>query len=124
MSGRWSIAPGASLNQRSRLFARKVVPLLRNYEYSGAPPQYPWSATTPKDTDVPRLDQAVDWGHLFFLTQPLFNLLEFFNRHIGSIGLSMLALTVVVKASFFPLANKSYESISKMKKIQPQGGRR
>ena len=116
-----TIAPGASLTQRSRLFAgAKVVPLLRNYEYSGAPPQYPWSPTTPKDTDVPRLDQAVDWGHLFFLTQPLFNLLEFFNRHIGSIGLSILALTVVVKAIFFPLANKSYESISKMKKIQPE----
>jgi YidC/Oxa1 family membrane protein insertase len=115
-----TVAPGATLTQRSRLFAgAKIVPLLRNYEYSGQPPQYPWSAATPQATDIPKFDQAVDWGHLFFLTQPLFNLLEFFNHHLGSIGLAILALTVVVKLVFFPLANKSYESISKMKKIQP-----
>jgi YidC/Oxa1 family membrane protein insertase len=115
-----TVAPGASYTQTSRLFAgAKVVPLLRNYEYSGAPPKYPWSTVTPAATDIPRFDQAVDWGHLFFLTQPLFNLLEFFNHHLGSIGLSILALTVLVRGLFFPLANKSFESMSKMKKIQP-----
>ena len=46
--------------------------------------------------------------------------MEFLNGYIGNIGLSILALTVLVKALFFPLANKSYESMSKMKKVQPQ----
>jgi YidC/Oxa1 family membrane protein insertase len=114
------IAPGASLTQSLRLFAgAKTVPLLRAYEYSGAPPKWFWLSPPPKPGDVPRFDQAVDWGHFFFLTQPLFDLLEFFNRHLGSIALSILSLTVLVKLIFFPLANKSYESISKMKKIQP-----
>ena len=115
-----TIAPGASLTEHSRLFAgAKVVPLLRNYEYSGTPPKYYWSAVTPHPTDIPRFDQAVDWGHLFFFTQPLFDLLELFTLKIGSIGLAILLLTVVVRGVFFPLANKSYESMSKMKKIAP-----
>jgi YidC/Oxa1 family membrane protein insertase len=115
-----TIAPGASITTHSRLFAgAKVVPLLRNYEYSGAPPKYYWSAVTPHPTDIPRFDQAVDWGHLFFFTQPLFDLLQLFTLKIGSIGLAILVLTVVVRGIFFPLANKSYESMSKMKKIAP-----
>jgi len=61
----------------------------------------------------------VDWGHLFFFTQPLFDLLQLFTLKIGSIGLAILVLTVVVRGIFFPLANKSYESMSKMKKIAP-----
>ncbi|HEX4183862.1 MAG TPA: membrane protein insertase YidC [Caulobacteraceae bacterium] len=101
-----TVAPGATLTQTTRLFAgAKVVPLLRRYEAT---------------LGVPRFDQAVDWGHLYFFTQPLFAVLEFLNGYIGNIGLSILALTVLVKALFFPLANKSYESISKMKKVQPQ----
>ncbi len=115
-----TIAPGASITTHSRLFAgAKVVPLLRSYEYSGTPPKYYWSPVTPHPTDIPRFDQAVDWGHLFFFTQPLFDLLELFTLKIGSIGLAILALTVVVRGIFFPLANKSYESMSKMKKIAP-----
>jgi YidC/Oxa1 family membrane protein insertase len=101
-----TLAPGASLDQSTRLFAgAKVVPLLRRYE-SGL--------------GIPRFDQAVDWGNLWFFTQPLFGLLEYLNGYIGNIGLSILAMTVLVKLLFFPLANRSYESISKMKKIQPQ----
>jgi YidC/Oxa1 family membrane protein insertase len=101
-----TLAPGASLTETTRLFAgAKVVPLLRRY------------GTT---LGVPKFDQAVDWGNLWFLTQPMFSLLVFLKSYIGNIGLSILALTVVVKAIFFPLANQSYESISKMKKIQPQ----
>ena len=101
-----TIAPGASLTQTTHLFAgAKVVPLLRRYETG---------------LGVPRFDNAVDWGNLWFFTQPLFALLTFLKGYIGNIGLSILAMTVLVKALFFPLANKSYESISKMKKIQPQ----
>jgi YidC/Oxa1 family membrane protein insertase len=100
-----TIAPGASLTQTTRLFAgAKVVPILQAYE---------------KTLGVPRFDQAVDWGHLFFLTQPLFAFLEFLKQHLGTIGVAILVMTVAVKLVLYPLADKSYESISKMRKIQP-----
>ena len=73
-----------------------------------------------RDLAIPHFDDAVDWGHLWFITRPVFWLLEQFHKLTGNFGLSILMLTVVVKAAFFPLANKSYESVSKMKKIQPE----
>jgi YidC/Oxa1 family membrane protein insertase len=101
-----TVAPGASITQTTRLFAgAKVVPILRRYEAA---------------LGIPRFDQAIDWGHLFFFTQPLFSLLMLLKGYVGNIGLAILAVTVLVKAVFFPLQNKSYESISKMKKVQPQ----
>ena len=101
-----TIAPGASLTETSHIFAgAKVVPLLKDYEAK---------------VGAPKFDQAVDWGNFWFLTRPLFSVLEFLNHTLGSIALAILALTVLLKAILFPLANKSYESISKMKKIQPQ----
>jgi YidC/Oxa1 family membrane protein insertase len=115
-----TIAPGASLTHTVRVFAgAKVVPVLRNYEYSGNPPRWPMPATAAKPTDITHFDDAVDWGNFWFFTHPLFVVLEWLKSYIGNIGLSILALTVLVKIVFFPLANKSYESISKMKKIQP-----
>ena len=101
-----TIAPGASLTDTTHIFAgAKVVPLLKDYETS---------------VGAPRFDQAVDWGMLWFLTRLLFSVLEILNHSLGSIALAILAMTVLLKAILFPLANKSYESISKMKKIQPQ----
>jgi YidC/Oxa1 family membrane protein insertase len=100
-----TIAPGASLTRTTHVFAgAKTVPLLNAYG---------------KQYALPKFDNAIDWGIFWFFTHPLFDLLEFLKGYIGNIGLSILAMTVLVKAVFFPLANKSYESISKMKKIQP-----
>jgi YidC/Oxa1 family membrane protein insertase len=100
-----TIAPGASLTRTTHVFAgAKTVPLLNAYG---------------KQYGLPKFDNAIDWGMFWFFTHPLFDLLEFLKGYIGNIGLSILAMTVLVKAVFFPLANKSYESISKMKKIQP-----
>ncbi|MDR3506908.1 MAG: membrane protein insertase YidC, partial [Caulobacteraceae bacterium] len=119
-----TVAPGASLTHSTRLFAgAKTVPLLRTYQYSGHPPaplSALFGAPASARTDVPSFDKAVDWGMFWFFTRPLFLLLETLKGLIGNIGLSILALTVIVKLVFFPLANKSYESMSKMKKIQPQ----
>ncbi|HEY2661880.1 MAG TPA: membrane protein insertase YidC [Caulobacteraceae bacterium] len=119
-----TVAPGATLTRSTRLFAgAKTVPLLRSYQYSGNPPQglgalFGRAANRP--TDIPSFDKAVDWGMFWFFTGPLFLLLETLKGYIGNLGLSILAMTVIVKAIFFPLANKSYESMSKMKKVQPQ----
>ncbi len=62
----------------------------------------------------------IDWGLFHFFTKPLFFVLEFFYQLLGNFGLAILAVTVLIKAVFFPLANKSYVSMSRMKKLQPE----
>jgi len=101
-----TIADGASVEVTDRLFAgAKELKLLENYR---------------DNKNIEKLDLAIDFGWLHWLTKPLFKVLAFFNAGIGNMGLSILALTVCVKAIFFPLANKSYKSMSKMKALQPE----
>jgi YidC/Oxa1 family membrane protein insertase len=69
---------------------------------------------------VERLDYAIDWGWFYFLTRPLFRLLQFVHGLIGNMGFSIIVLTLLVKAALFPLAYKSFVSMSKMKKLQPE----
>jgi YidC/Oxa1 family membrane protein insertase len=69
---------------------------------------------------IPRFDDAVDWGHLWFLTKPIFTLLEFFYQKVGNFGVAILMLTVVIRLVTFPLANRGFEMGVKMKKIQPE----
>ena len=101
-----AIAPGQSASNVTHVFAgAKTVPVLRAYE---------------QKLGIPRFDDAVDWGRFFFwLTRPIFSLLMYIYQHVGTFGIAILLLTVVVRGIFFPLANKSYESMSKMKKVQP-----
>jgi YidC/Oxa1 family membrane protein insertase len=101
-----AIAPGATVTVAHRLFAgAKVVQLLQHYE----------------DKDgVARFHMAVDWGWFWFFTQPIFFLLDLFYRYIGNFGIAILLLTVTIKVLFFPLADASYRSMSKMKKLQPE----
>jgi YidC/Oxa1 family membrane protein insertase len=68
---------------------------------------------------IDRFDLAIDFGWFYFLTKPFFYLLQIFHTALGSMGLAILALTVLIKAAMFPLANKSYVSMAKMKKLQP-----
>ena len=65
-------------------------------------------------------DLLIDWGYFWFITKPLFKLLHWLSYVLGNYGLAILATTVLVKAAFFPLANKSYELMAKMKKLQPE----
>jgi YidC/Oxa1 family membrane protein insertase len=100
-----TVAAGAEAEVTHRLFAgAKVVDILRAYE---------------KSEKIARFDNAVDWGWFWFLTQPLFWLLDIFYKFIGNFGIAILMLTVVVKVLFFPLANASFKSMSRMKKVQP-----
>ena len=101
-----TIQPGRQIEETQRLFAGvKRNEILAGYE---------------KSLDLPRFIYAIDWGHLFFLTRPIFMIVEFFYGVLGNFGLAILALTVVVKLVMFPLANKSYESLSKMRTLQPK----
>ncbi|MFK5978005.1 MAG: membrane protein insertase YidC [Rhizobiaceae bacterium] len=67
-----------------------------------------------------RFDRLIDWGWFYFITKPMFQLLNWLNHFLGNFGLAILATTVIVKAIFFPLANLSYASMAKMKKLQPE----
>src|SRR6202011_2999413 len=65
-------------------------------------------------------DLLIDWGYLWFFTKPLFEFMDFIYRWVGNFGVAILIVTVVIKLLFFPLANKSYASMAKMKAVQPQ----
>jgi len=65
-------------------------------------------------------DLLIDWGWFYFITKPMFLALDFFYHLVGNFGISILLVTVIVKLLFFPLANKSYASMAKMKSVQPQ----
>ena len=65
-------------------------------------------------------DKAIDFGWFYFLTKPIFLALLWIHGAVGNLGVSILLLTVAIKLAFFPLANKSYVAMSKMKKLQPE----
>jgi len=101
-----TVHPGQTITETQRLFAgAKRNELLAGYE---------------KSLGLPRFIYAIDWGFLFFLTRPIFMVVEFFFGILGNFGLAILALTVTVKLIMFPLANKAYESLSKMRNLQPK----
>jgi YidC/Oxa1 family membrane protein insertase len=100
-----TIAPGHQVTASQHLFAgAKTVPLLTAYQ---------------KNLGIGHFDDAVDWGMFWFLTRPIFQFLEFIFAHVGNFGIAILLLTVTVRLAFFPIANKQYESMTKMKKVQP-----
>ena len=69
---------------------------------------------------VKRLDLAVDFGMLYFLTRPLYFLLTLFNSLVGNFGVAIIMLTCAVRLAVFPLASASYRSFAKMKKVAPR----
>ena len=105
------VAPGASVELTSHIFAgAKDVDILRSYE----------KPVEKGGLGIWDLDRAVDWGNFFFLTRPIFWLLNYFGNLTGNFGVAILMLTLVVKALMFPLANSAFDAMSKMKKLQPK----
>jgi len=101
-----SIAPGASATNVERLFAgAKVVQIINGYHDA---------------LKLDHFDLMIDWGWFYFFTKPLFWLLEMLKAMTGNFGVAILLATVLIKIAFYPLANKSYESMSKMKRLQPE----
>ena len=106
------LQPGQTLTYANRIFAgAKRVKVLEAYQN---PPEGSDAAPVPRFTD------AVDWGNFWFFTKPFFWLLNMFNGWFGNFGLAILALTVIVKAAFFPIQNKAYASMAKMRKLMPE----
>jgi YidC/Oxa1 family membrane protein insertase len=73
-----------------------------------------------EDLGIEKFDLMIDWGWFYFLTKPMNHALTWLYGILGNFGFAILALTVIVKLLFYPLANKSYVSMAKMKKLQPQ----
>ena len=100
------VPAGEEKTVRVQVFAgAKEVDLINRYE---------------KAYSIQLFDRAIDWGWFIFLTKPIFYVLDWLNALTGSFALAILLLTVLVKAMMFPLANKSYASMSKMKLVQPK----
>jgi YidC/Oxa1 family membrane protein insertase len=101
-----NVQPGGTVSSTSRAFTgAKVVKLLDHYE---------------AEYHIPSFDKAVDFGIFYFLTKPIFFALDYLYRLLGNFGLAIMAFTFAVKVLFFPLANKSYKSMSKMKLLAPK----
>jgi len=100
-----TVAPGATVSVNARLFAgAKEVAVVNDYD---------------KQLKLNRFDLLIDWGWFYFITKPLFIAIDYLYRLVGNFGLAILIVTVLIKAAFFPLANKSYAS---MAKINPLAG--
>jgi len=101
-----AVAPGATAVAETWLFAgAKEWATIRGYQ---------------RDKGINQFVDAIDWGWFFFLTKPIFIALHYLNLWLGNMGWAIIALTVIIKALLFPLAYKSYVSMSKMKALQPE----
>lgn len=101
-----TVAPGETLTNTKRLFAgAKEVDVIDGYA---------------ERYGIKRFELLIDWGWFYFITKPLFHALSFFAGVTGNFGVSILIVTVLLKILFFPLANKSYASMAKMKAVQPE----
>ena len=100
------VAPGATAEDTSYVFAgAKEEAVIASYE---------------TDLKLDRLELLIDWGWFHFLTKPMFYVLRFLYGIMGNFGLAMLAVTVIVKLLFFPLANRSYASMAAVRRVQPE----
>lgn len=69
--------------------------------------------------NIDRFDLAIDFGWFYFLTKPFAYALLWLQGVLGNAGLAIIAFTFALRLLLFPLANKSYKSMSKMKALQP-----
>ncbi len=100
------LGPGQDITLASNLFVgAKEVELLDRYS---------------DELGIANFDLAVDFGWFYFLTKPFFYAISWLYQWLGNFGLAILAFTIFVKAAFYPLANKSYKSMAKMRALTPK----
>ncbi len=101
-----TVEPGAQGKAETRVFAgAKQIGILKEYQ---------------NGLGISRFEYLIDWGWFPFLTGPMLWLMDSLYNLVGNFGLAIMLTTVIVKLAFFPLASKSFESMSKMKKLQPE----
>jgi YidC/Oxa1 family membrane protein insertase len=100
-----NVAPGQTFTSNARLFAgAKEFELLKTYEASG----------------VPKLTRAIDWGWFRWFMIAIYDLLVFLFHTFGNFGVAIIALTFIVRAIMFPIAQKQFQSMAAMRKLQPK----
>jgi YidC/Oxa1 family membrane protein insertase len=110
-----TIAPGTTGTADARLFAgAKEVSVVGINFLGGIDGGYNAAL------GLNHFDLLIDWGWFYFITKPMFLGIDYFFHLVGNFGIAILIVTVIVKMLFFPLANKSYASMAKMKAVQPQ----
>jgi YidC/Oxa1 family membrane protein insertase len=97
-------------------------PLRRGQEGVGGRPQLVFVTVEgyAQKLDIEGFELLIDWGWFYVITQPMFLVIDWLFRVFGNFGVAILLVTVIVKAIFFPLANKSYKSMANMKMVQPK----
>lgn len=100
------VPPGKTATSTTRLFAgAKEVPLLRSYE---------------NKLGITNLSRAVDWGWFRFVELPLFYLLDWLFKMFGNFGVAIILLTIIVRGLMFPVAQRQFVSMAKMRTLQPR----
>ncbi len=101
-----TVAPGATVETTARFFAgAKEVALLDGYM---------------KTLGIPHFDLAVSWGWFIIIAQPIFWLLDWLFKLTNNFGVAIIGLTIVVRTLMFPIANKQFESMAKMRIVAPR----
>src|SRR5712672_3279800 len=110
-----TIAIGGTATANARLFAgaKEASVVGINFPFAGL-------GGYNNQLGLNHFDLLIDWGWFYFITKPMFLALDWFYHLVGNFGVAILLVTVLVKLLFFPLANKSYASMAKMKSVQPQ----
>ena len=100
-----TLAPGQALTTGTRLFAGvKEKAWLDRYEQAG----------------IPLLSYSIDWGWFWFFARPIFDLLGLLFHAVGNFGFAILCLTLIVRGVMFPVAQKQFQSMAAMRKLQPK----
>ncbi|CAN1595911.1 YidC Preprotein translocase subunit YidC [Candidatus Pelagibacterales bacterium] len=87
--------------------------------FIGAKEVYPIDIYTEKEK-IDRFDLSIDWGWFYFITKPLFFVIDYIFKIVGNFGVAIIILTLLVRILFFPLNNYSFKSMAKMKVLQPE----
>ena len=87
--------------------------------FIGAKEVYPIDNYSEKEK-IDRFDLAIDWGWFYFITKPLFFVIDYIFKIVGNFGVAIIILTALVRIVFFPLSNYSFKSMAKMKVLQPE----
>ena len=99
------VPPGKVAASETRLFAgAKEKALLDQYE----------------DLGIEKLSKAIDWGWFEWFMRPIFDLLNWLFHHIGNFGVAIICLTLIVRGLMFPIAQKQFQSMAAMRKLQPK----
>ncbi len=102
----YSIKSGEKITSETHLFVgAKKLSLLDEYS---------------EDLNITNFDRAIDFGWFYFLTKPFFFSISWLFKYLGNFGLAIIGFTILVRLALFPLANKSYKSMGKMKDLAPK----